>query len=57
MGFIGDQEGDILIEELLQETRALVRRDKAAITKVAEALLEHKTLTGDDVKRIVEAAQ
>jgi len=57
LGFIGDQEGDILIEELLQETRALVRRDKAAITKVAEALLEHKTLTGDDVKHIVKAVR
>lgn len=26
---------------------------KQVIARVAEALLEHKTLTGDDIKRIV----
>jgi len=57
LGFIGDYEGDVLIEELLHETRALVRRDKEAITRVAAALLERKTLTGDDVKRIMEEVQ
>jgi ATP-dependent Zn protease len=57
LGFIGDQEGGTLIEELLHETRALVRRDKEAIARVADALLEHKTLRGDDIKRIVEAVR
>jgi len=55
LGFIGPREKGILIEELLQETRALVRRDKKAIARVAEALLKRWTLTGDDIKRIVEA--
>jgi ATP-dependent Zn protease len=54
LGFINGREKGILIEELLQETRALVRRDKEAIARVAEALLEHKTLTGNDIKRMVE---
>jgi ATP-dependent Zn protease len=57
LGFIPKQERDILIDELLHDTRALVRRDKEAITSVAEALLERKTLTGDDVRRIVEAVR
>jgi ATP-dependent Zn protease len=52
--FIGDREGGTLIEELLHETRALVRRDKNAISRVAEALLARKTLTGAEIKRIVE---
>jgi hypothetical protein len=51
--FIGDQEGDILIDELLQETKALVRRDREAISRVAEALLTRKTLTGAEIKRIM----
>jgi len=55
LGFIGVREKDILIEEILHETRALVRRDKAAIAKVAEALLKQKTLNGEDIKRIMEA--
>jgi ATP-dependent Zn protease len=55
LGFINGREKGILIEELIQETRALVRRDKEAIARVAEALLERKTLTGEDIKRIVEA--
>jgi hypothetical protein len=54
-GFIHGREKGTLIDELLKETRALVRRDKAAIAQVAEALLEHKTLTGEDIRRIVEA--
>jgi ATP-dependent Zn protease len=57
LGFINGREKGILIDELLRETRALVRRDKEAITRVAEALLVHKTLTGDDIKRIMEAVQ
>jgi ATP-dependent Zn protease len=52
--FIGDDEGDILIEELLHDTRALVRRDAEAIARVAAALLKHETLTGDDIKRLME---
>jgi cell division protease FtsH len=54
LGFINGREWDILIDELLRETRALVRRDRKAIASVAAALLERKTLTGDDIKRIVE---
>jgi hypothetical protein len=56
LGFIGGEEGGVLIEELLHEVRALVRRDAEAIARVAEALLERRTLTGDDIKRIVGAA-
>src|SRR5262245_2324647 len=55
LGFIGSSEKNILIEELMHETKAMVRRDAEAIARVADALLEHKTLTGDEIKRIVEA--
>jgi ATP-dependent Zn protease len=54
-GFINGRERGVLIEELLQETRALVRRDAEAIARVAAALLKHETLTGDDIKRLMEA--
>jgi ATP-dependent Zn protease len=54
LGFIGDQEGGTLIDELLQEIRALVRRDREAIGRVADALLTRKTLTGAEIKRIME---
>ena len=54
LGFINGREKGILIEELLQETRALVRRDKEVIARVAAALLTHVTLTGDDIRRIME---
>jgi ATP-dependent Zn protease len=57
LGFIGDGEKGTLIEELLHETRALVHRDREAIAAVAEALLEHKTLTGADITQIMEAAR
>jgi ATP-dependent Zn protease len=57
LGFIGRREKDVLIEELLHDTRALVHRDREAIAAVAEALLERKTLTGDDIRRIMEALQ
>lgn len=57
LGFIGDQEEGILIHELLQETRALVRRDAKVIARVAEALLHHETLTGEDIKLIMEAVR
>jgi hypothetical protein len=55
LGFINGREKGILIEELLQETRALVWRDREAIARVAAALLKHGTLTGVDIKRIVDA--
>jgi ATP-dependent Zn protease len=55
LGFINSREKGILIDELLAETTALVRRDRDAISRVAEALLERKTLTGAEVRQIVEA--
>jgi ATP-dependent Zn protease len=54
LGFINGRERGILIDELLQETRALVRRDREAISRVAEALLARKTLAGPEIKRIME---
>jgi ATP-dependent Zn protease len=54
LGFIGRNERNILIEELMHDTRALVWRDREAIGRVAEALLKHVTLNGDAIKRIVE---
>jgi hypothetical protein len=54
LGFISGREKNAVIEELMHETRALVRRDQEAIARVAEALLARQTLTGDDIKRIVE---
>jgi hypothetical protein len=54
LGFINGREGDVLIDELLHETRALVWRDRKAIARVAAALLKHATFTGDDIKRIME---
>jgi ATP-dependent Zn protease len=55
LGFIGDEEGSTLIDELLHETRALVHRDRDVIGRVADALLERKTLTGLEIKQIMEA--
>jgi ATP-dependent Zn protease len=54
LGFINGRERGILIDELLQETKALVRRDREAISRVAEALLTRRTLTGSEIKRIME---
>jgi ATP-dependent Zn protease len=53
-GFISYQDRDGLVDELMHDTRALVQRDKEAIARVAEALLERKTLTGDDIRMIME---
>lgn len=53
-GRINRQYADRLIDMLMEETRALVEHYKEAIARVAAALLEHETLTGDEIKRLLE---
>jgi ATP-dependent Zn protease len=45
-----------VIEECLEETEVLVQQNAGVIAKVAEALLKHKTLRGDEVARIIKIA-
>jgi ATP-dependent Zn protease len=40
---------DDVILDLIHETRALVQQNREAIVRVAAALLERETLTGDDL--------
>jgi ATP-dependent Zn protease len=47
------REAEILIVMLALETAALVQQHKEAIGRVAAALLERETLTGDDIKSLV----
>jgi ATP-dependent Zn protease len=53
---INRQLADILIDVLMGETRALVQQHKDAIACVAAALLEHETLTADDIKRLTNGS-
>jgi ATP-dependent Zn protease len=48
-------EADGIIGKVMEETEALVEGNKQAIIRVAEALLEHGTLTGDEVKQFIES--
>ena len=48
------REAEILIVMLALETAALVQQHKEAITRVATALLERETLTGDDIRSLVD---
>jgi ATP-dependent Zn protease len=50
-------EAEVLIVMLALETATLVQEHKETIVRVASALLEHKTLTGDEIKRIVRRAR
>jgi ATP-dependent Zn protease len=45
-------EAEILIVMLALETATLIQQHREAIARVATALLQHETLTGDDVKRL-----
>jgi ATP-dependent Zn protease len=42
------------VREIGEETKLLVQRHREAIARVARALLERETLTGDDVKRLAD---
>jgi ATP-dependent Zn protease len=53
---INRQHADILIVVLMEETRALVQQHREAIGRVAAALLEHETLTADDIKRLTNGS-
>jgi ATP-dependent Zn protease len=46
------QRDEDVILGLIHETKALVQRHREAIARVAAALLERETLTGDDIRRI-----
>jgi cell division protease FtsH len=43
------------LEKLLEETEALVQQNAEAIVRVADALLKHKTLKGEEVTKIMRA--
>jgi ATP-dependent Zn protease len=50
-------EAEILIVMLALETKMLVEEHKEAIGRVADALLERETLTGDDINSLVNGRQ
>jgi hypothetical protein len=43
-----------LKRRLRRQTRAMVKRDWSAITIVAEALIDHRTLSGAEIRRIID---
>jgi hypothetical protein len=49
---LNPREPEILICSLMLETEALIRDYQQTIASVATALLEHETLTGDEIRRI-----
>ena len=49
-------EAEVLIVMLALETAALVQQHRDAIGRVATALLEHETLTGDDINSLVNGS-
>jgi cell division protease FtsH len=48
-----DQEVTRLVEEAMQRARELVSRHREALGKVAARLLQHETLEGDELRRIL----
>jgi len=53
---ISRRQADILIDVVMGETRTLVEQHRDAIARVAAALLEHETLTADDIKRMTNGS-
>jgi ATP-dependent Zn protease len=51
------REAEILIVMLALDTAALVQQNREAIVRVAAALLERETLTGDDLRSLMEGRQ
>jgi len=51
---INRRQSETLIDALMEETKALVQQHEQAIARVAAALLEHETLTGDEIKSLME---
>jgi ATP-dependent Zn protease len=49
----GARRDEEVILNLIHETKALVQENRDAIGRVATALLERETLTGDDIKSLV----
>ena len=49
---LNPRQAEILICSLMLETEALIRDYQQTIASVATALLEHETLTGDEIRRI-----
>jgi cell division protease FtsH len=50
---INRRKAEMLIDVLMEETKALVQQHRQAIIRVAEALLERWTLTGEEIKQLV----
>jgi ATP-dependent Zn protease len=46
------RDEDVILD-LIRETKALVQQYRDAIVRVATALLERETLTGDDIKSLI----
>jgi cell division protease FtsH len=51
------REAEVLIVMLALETKTLVEEHKDAIVRVATALLERETLTGDDLRSLIDGRQ
>ena len=45
------------LRSLYERTEELLRKDRIAVLAIAHALQRHKTLTGDDVRAVVEGTQ
>lgn len=49
-----DKEVQAILDECLKKAKAVLIKHKDAFVRVAEALLERETLTGDDIRIVVE---
>jgi cell division protease FtsH len=52
-----DEETQRILLEAEDRCRALMTRHRAALNLIARALLEHETLTGEQVRRLIAAAE
>ncbi len=48
-----DEEVKRIIDEAYQDTRRILAENRAALDRVAQALLKYETLTGDEVRAII----
>jgi len=53
---INRKQSGTVIDVLVEETKALVQHHRAAIARVAAALLERETVNGDDIKRLTNGS-
>jgi ATP-dependent Zn protease len=51
---IFDREVRSLIEQSTQRVRRLLETHRTELERIKEALLEHETITGEELKRIIK---